>query len=335
MDHKVNSSTAKPRPSHRTPNRANMQSVGVDQGLNNPAPSVKIFLSHSSRDKPLLREIMRNLPSEVRAWIDEKELRMGQRLNASIRNAIATEMDFVVIFVGPEAVRSKWVRRELEWALIREVELDRVFVLPVILDRSSWAQLPRKFQDRRYLLCADFTEVGISDFSKRLADELFSLVSTLSMLPRQALEREDRARLRERVRKIAARVADNQQKATGNTRLTKERLELIVSPLDSIRKVELLTIYELQFGKFRTLFLNEDIVKAHWLRIEVTLVGGRKWIHEIDWSSRPFYYLQEEWGLGDQKYEVRDVFLKGIAKLSEPQRSELFSGIEISNCSFA
>jgi len=278
---------------------------------------------------------MRNLPPEVRAWIDEKELRIGQNLNTSIRNAIANETDFVVILVGPEAVNSKWVRRELDWALKRETDLNRIFVLPILLDRDSLIQLPKKVQGRRYLTCADFTEAGVADFSKRLADELSLLVASLSMLPRWALESEDRTRLRERVRKIALRVADDQEHATGKTRLTRERLELIVSSLDSIRKMELLCVYELRFGKFQSVILLEDIVKPSLLRIEVTFLDGRKWTHEIDWASRPFRHLQEEYGLGDHKYEVRDVFLKGIAKLNDAKRSELFSGIQISGCSFA
>jgi hypothetical protein len=282
----------------------------------------------------LLREIVRNLPPQVRAWIDEKELRIGQSLHTYIRNAIAIETDFVVIFVGPESVRSEWVKRELDWALEREIELGRTFVLPIILDRASWGELPSEFQDRLYLPCIDFTETGILAFSKRLAEELFSLVSTLSTLPRQALESEDKVRRRERIRKIATRIADDQELATPKTRLTKERLELIVSSLDALRKVELLSLYELRFGKFRKLWMTEDTVKAHRLRIEVTLIGGRKWPVTIDWSARPFFHLQEEYGLGDQKYEVRDVFLRAIAKLSDTKRSEIFSGIEISKCTF-
>ncbi len=334
MADKVNSSSTRSR-SSRSSNQPSSPADSASQISGTRAPSVKIFFSHSSRDKPLLREVVRNLPSEVRAWIDEKELRIGHDLYTSIRSAIATEADFVVIFVGPEAVQSKWVRRELDWARRREEELNRVFVLPVIVDRNSWNQLPRKFQNRKYLTCSDFTEVGISDFSKRLVDELSSLVTGLSIIPRQALESEDKARLRERVRKIAMGVADDQTGATGKGRLTKQRLELIVSSLDAMRKVELLSVYELQFGKFRDLYLTQDIVTPTWLRIEATFLDGRTFTHVIDWSASPFSQLQEEYGLGDRKYAVRDVFIKGIAKLTEIERSEIFSGITISRCSFA
>jgi hypothetical protein len=39
--------------------------------------------------------------------------------------------DFVVIFLGKEAVASEWVKRELLWALESEKNIGRVLVLPV------------------------------------------------------------------------------------------------------------------------------------------------------------------------------------------------------------
>jgi hypothetical protein len=50
----------------------------------------------------------------------------------SIRNVIQDEADFMILFLGREAMKSEWVRREFECALEREKQIGRVFVLPVL-----------------------------------------------------------------------------------------------------------------------------------------------------------------------------------------------------------
>ena len=49
---------------------------------------MKVFLSHSSRDKALVREIRSHLPEHVTTWLDEEELLVGQDLKISIKSAI-------------------------------------------------------------------------------------------------------------------------------------------------------------------------------------------------------------------------------------------------------
>lgn len=297
---------------------------------------MRIFFSHSWRDKPLLREIQRNLPAHVRAWIDDKELLLGEELESSIRSAIRFETDFVIIFIGPESVRSKWVRRELAWALDRESEVGRIFVLPVLLEERSWVDMPELFQGRKYLLCSDFSETGVRDFSKRLADDLFGLVSRYSNLTPNvhSLERGDAAEREARVRRLAKKIADNQSNPREEARLTKERLELIVSSLEALRKVELLVLYELIHGKFKGKTTMGEIEDAQVLQVEFRMTKIGVVTHNIQWSARPFPDLQERYGLGNKRQQVRDVFLEKIKGLTEVERREMFSGIEILRCSF-
>lgn len=299
---------------------------------------MRVFFSHSSRDKPLIREIQRNMPHYVKTWIDEREIPLGESLSSHIKQTITAATDFVVIFIGPESVRSEWVRLELEWALEHERNINRIFVLPVLLDKSSWTQLPKEFQDRRYLPCIDFSESGVRDFSKRLSDELFALVSAFPIPSNAqssfALEQEDKIRRRETIRQIAGRIADEQENATNETRLTKELLFLIVSSLEIIRQVELLCLFELLHGRFKDKSFSPSIDNANRLRIEVGLKTGMMWTHDVDWSSRPFWQLQQEYGLGDEKHIVRDVFLLKISELKREERNLLFSEINIVRCSF-
>ena len=139
---------------------------------------MKIFLSHASRDKPLVREIRKHLPEHIRSWIDEKQLLIGDDLESSIRDAIEKASDLVIIFLSRDSVRSEWVKRELAWALQREEGLGHPFVLPILFDKEAWDLLePKEFRSRKYILCSDFSEAGVAHAAKMLNDELFAYLS--------------------------------------------------------------------------------------------------------------------------------------------------------------
>jgi hypothetical protein len=267
--------------------------------------------------------------------MDENKIRAGEYLEKSIRRAITIETDFVVIFIGPEAVRSDWVKRELKWALAREREISRIFVIPVLLEKESWNQLPIEFQNRRYLQCTDFTESGIKYFAKQLCDELFALVSgnlrfVDSLSP--TLLHEDEARRRERVKRLAAQIGDNQNIVDEDMRLSKDRLSLIVTLLDIKAKLQLLALYEIDRGRFRDQTKTHDLTKIRFLKIDFILHRFGKWSHILNWEDEAFVTLQKDYGLGDKSHLVREVFLDGIAELTDIEKDEIFSEIEIIKC---
>ena len=151
---------------------------------------MKIFLSHSSRDKALVREIRSHLPEHVKTWLDEDELLVGDELKISIQRAIKEDADFVVIFLGKEAIQSEWVRRELEWALERERTIGRVFVLPVLLD-DVWDKVhPKEFRNRLYLKCLDQSADSVRTLALKLSDHIFGWLSKhLDQSKRKDLEK--------------------------------------------------------------------------------------------------------------------------------------------------
>ena len=139
---------------------------------------MRIFFCHASRDKPLIREIRSRLPRHLQPWVDEENLLIGDDLGVSIEKAIRDESDFVVIFIGMEAVASGWVKRELCWALDHEKALGRTFVFPVVLDVGAWSAIePASFRKRKYLECTDFSEAGVQAFAQQFNDELFAWLS--------------------------------------------------------------------------------------------------------------------------------------------------------------
>ncbi len=78
-----------------------------------------IFLSHSSRDKPLVRRIDRRLRDcGVDTFLDEGELAPGDSLPDRFRRAIGSSSHVAVVWT-PSAAASPWVARELKFASSR------------------------------------------------------------------------------------------------------------------------------------------------------------------------------------------------------------------------
>lgn len=139
---------------------------------------MRIFLSHSSKHKPLVRELIHYLPDHVRPWIDERQLLIGDGISSSIQQAISVGTDFVVLFVDTNSATSAWVRKEIEWALQHERILGRTFVLPIVLELDAWPLIePADFRERKYLSCIDFSEDGIRTLGQNLTSQLFAWVS--------------------------------------------------------------------------------------------------------------------------------------------------------------
>lgn len=138
---------------------------------------MRIFLSHSSRQKPLVREIRTHLPSFLATWLDEDHLLFGDDIAGCIRDAIAVEADYVVLFLDQSAAQSQWVHREVAWALEAERQSGRTFLLPVLLEKLDLTEISGfDFRARKYLQLQDFQESSVLALGKGLGDALFALV---------------------------------------------------------------------------------------------------------------------------------------------------------------
>jgi TIR domain len=110
------------------------------------------FISHSSKDKPFVRQLAADLvASGVQVWLDEQRIRVGDSIPESIAQGVA-ESDFFLLVVSANSVASPWVKKELNQALVNEIEKRRVRVMPVLLNK---VELPLSVSDKKY---ANFTE---------------------------------------------------------------------------------------------------------------------------------------------------------------------------------
>jgi DeoR/GlpR family transcriptional regulator of sugar metabolism len=133
-------------------------------------------MSHHSSAKPLVREVRANLPHHIDAWIDEHELLIGESLENTLREAIQTDADFLILFLDERAAQSVWVRTELQWALNQEQRNDRPFVLPVLIDEQVPAEC-EWVKDRLYLKCHGYRESDIRHLANELSSALFAWLS--------------------------------------------------------------------------------------------------------------------------------------------------------------
>lgn len=128
---------------------------------------ISVFLSHSSKDKFFARKLAETLSSdEVKVWIDEAELKIGDSLIDKIAAAI-DRADFVAAILSHSSVRSEWVTKELRLAMTQEIEGRRVKVLPILIERC---EIPDFLRDKLY---ADFTDPD--DFDGPLSRLLHAL----------------------------------------------------------------------------------------------------------------------------------------------------------------
>lgn len=139
---------------------------------------MKIFLSHSSRDKSIVREVKNRLPPKIKSWLDEDELVIGDDIKVSLKKAIHSETDFVIFFISKNSLESDWVKREIKWAIEKEKELDRTIILPVLLDEVSNYSEFKFLEDRLYVNLTNQSSENVLIASEKINKAIFSHLIT-------------------------------------------------------------------------------------------------------------------------------------------------------------
>lgn len=140
---------------------------------------MRVFISHAWEDKPLALALAQ-LPDFVDVWVDVRELLGGQQLDPTIVRAIEDSHVFIVL-VSRTSLAKAWVAKEVEWALAREAQKDRVFVLPVLIepgiDLSTCALPFTPFADRLFIDASDTSEAGLAQSRATIGLTLFHWAS--------------------------------------------------------------------------------------------------------------------------------------------------------------
>lgn len=130
---------------------------------------MKVFLSHSSNDRLIVRRINKDLLSHgFVTWLDEDEVPFGASIPASIQAGLS-ECQVFIFFVSRHSVQSKWVTTEWESVLSKHLSGSGEKVIPLRLDDSEF---PLFLTPYRY---ADFREKD--EYEKQLS----MLLNTLNL----------------------------------------------------------------------------------------------------------------------------------------------------------
>jgi len=114
---------------------------------------MKVFLSHSSYDKKIVRRVNDDLKSHgYQTWLDEEKIPYGGDISTYVQEGLR-DCEIVLIFLSEKSVTSKWVKREWNAKIFEEIENQRILVVPVLLEICD---IPPFLISKRY---ADFREV--------------------------------------------------------------------------------------------------------------------------------------------------------------------------------
>ncbi len=99
---------------------------------------LKVFLCHSSGDKPTVRDLYRRLNAEgwIDAWLDEMKLLPGQDWGMEIEKAVE-ETDIVIVCVSTRSIdKEGYIQKELRFVLniADEKPEGSIYVIPLRLD---------------------------------------------------------------------------------------------------------------------------------------------------------------------------------------------------------
>jgi TIR domain/Pentapeptide repeats (8 copies) len=94
------------------------------------------FISYSSYDEHFVEILYRYLRKEgVQCWYAPENLYAGEKFPASITEAIQSR-EKVLVVLSKHALKSDWVRREVELARQKEGNREKVVLVPICLDNA-------------------------------------------------------------------------------------------------------------------------------------------------------------------------------------------------------
>ena len=99
-----------------------------------PIQYASLFISYAHQDEALARRLYTDLRNkDVPCWFAPHDLRPGDYHHSRIDEAIHLQ-EKVLLLLSEHAVNSSWVKHEVQVALAREIQQDRVVLFPLRLD---------------------------------------------------------------------------------------------------------------------------------------------------------------------------------------------------------
>jgi TIR domain/Pentapeptide repeats (8 copies) len=146
--------------------------------IGSPNEFYSCFISYSHADKSFARRLHDQLQVRgVRCWLDEHDLKPGDRILDVVNNAIRVH-DKILLCCSQASLDSWWVKDEIRKAMERERRAGSDIIIPLMVDRyllNGWED--GLAADLRSRLAADFTgwEHDYVEFEKQFEGVLKAL----------------------------------------------------------------------------------------------------------------------------------------------------------------
>lgn len=122
--------------------------------INPNSRPLRVFLCHSSDDKPTVRELYRRLDSEgwIDAWLDEKKLLPGQDWNYEIEQAVEQADIILVCLTKNSVTKEGYIQRELRIILdFADYKPEgTLYIIPLRLEECEPPKRIRRWQYADY-----------------------------------------------------------------------------------------------------------------------------------------------------------------------------------------
>lgn len=126
----------------------------------NQARRPKAFISYSSQDSEIAAEIASRLEgSGVRVWFADWEIQAGDSLIQKIFTEGLANADIFLVLISRTSAVSRWVREELDAALIRRIE-GVTRIIPVKLDDT---EIPHPLRALKWVSVYDDMDGAVRD----------------------------------------------------------------------------------------------------------------------------------------------------------------------------
>lgn len=125
----------------------------------------QVFVVYPHDEKKFVRKLAGDLAkAEVSVWVDEHELRAGDRITTKIKQGM-DESQWIIVIPPSEKRERGWIFKEIRMALDAERVRQRPLIIPV---KTPSNIIPEMFSDT---VCADFSanyEEGLANLMKAI-----------------------------------------------------------------------------------------------------------------------------------------------------------------------
>ncbi|MBL8103557.1 MAG: SUMF1/EgtB/PvdO family nonheme iron enzyme, partial [Anaerolineales bacterium] len=172
---------------------------------------LRVFLCHSSADKPAVRELYQKLRSEpwIQPWLDEEELFPGMDWNMEIEKAIEATDVILVCLSNNSITKEGYVQREIRIALdYADYKPEgTLFIIPVRLEECT---PPKRLARWQY---ADYFENQRDRGFERLLISLRKRAESLEIYSEKVRSQKEKADIIDRLEEL---ISQNQEIARPN-----------------------------------------------------------------------------------------------------------------------